>query len=100
MYLVELMADEGQLSDQGSHFRSNIWDHFVDLSSCRCPGCSGGISELMARLMRGNSSGFFEVESPGSATHWDCGLGQVTALPEFSPHLQSGAGDIYMVGLL
>ena len=58
MYLVELMADEGQLSDQGSHFRSNIWDPFMDLSSCWSPGCSGGILELTARLMRENSSGF------------------------------------------
>lgn len=37
MYLGELMADEGQLSDQGSHFRSNIWDPFMDLSSKLVP---------------------------------------------------------------
>lgn len=47
MCLVELVGDEGQLSDQGSRFRSNIWDPLVDLSSCWCPGFSGGISELM-----------------------------------------------------
>lgn len=41
------MRDKGQLSDQGSHFTSNIWDPLVRLSSCWCPGCSRGISELV-----------------------------------------------------